>query len=72
MYREVIFELNSSVVIAAEEQHSFDITLDLAQTISSTDDELDLINNGITHTLNNLELAERYVNLLEDAWEIDQ
>lgn len=71
-YREVVLDLNSSVVIAAEENHSFDITLDLSQTISSNEDELDLINNGITHTLNNLELAERYVNLLEDAWEIDQ
>ena len=34
------------------------------------EDELDLLNNGTTHTLDNVELADRYVNLLDDAWSL--
>ena len=70
LYREVVLELDENVCIGAEENHEFNIAIDLGASISSTEDELDLLNNGITHTLDNVELAERYVNLLEDAWSI--
>ena len=72
LYREVVLELAESVCIGAEENHEFNIAIDLGASISSSEDELDLLNNGITHTLDNVELAERYVNLLKDAWSISE
>ena len=70
LYREVIIDLSESICIAAEELHQFNVSIDLGASISSSDDELDLLNNGITHTLDNVGLAERYVNLLDDAWSL--
>lgn len=70
LYREVILELLEKVCIAAEDIKEFDVVIDLGASIASTEDELDLLNDGITHTLNNYELAERYVNLLDDAWSV--
>ena len=61
-------ELPSSIIIAAEESYDFNIEIDLGKTIATSEDELDLVNDGITHTLNHPDLAERYVNLLDDAW----
>ena len=46
---------------------------DLGNTVYCVDKDkkkIDLLNNGITHTLDNVELAERYMNLLGDAWSI--
>jgi len=68
LYREVIIELQESVCIAAEELHEFNISIDLNSSIASSEDEIDLLDNAVTHTLNNVELAERYVNLLDNAW----
>ena len=70
LYREVVMELPSSIIIAAEESYDFNIEIDLGKTIATSEDELDLVNDGITHTLNHPDLAERYVNLLDDAWTI--
>lgn len=72
LYREVILELSDKVCIGAEGLKEFDVVIDLGASIDSTEDELDLINDGITHTLNNFELAERYVNLLDDAWSVSE
>ena len=46
------------------------MVIDLGTSISTTEDQIDLFDNCVTHTLNNPELAERYVNLLDDAWKI--
>lgn len=70
LYREVMIELENSIVIAAEETHDFNVVIDLGASISTTEDQIDLFDNCVTHTLNNPELAERYVNLLDDAWKI--
>ena len=65
-----IIELENSIVVSAEESHDFNVVIDLGASISSTEDQIDLFDNCVTHTLNNPELAERYVNLLDDAWKI--
>ncbi len=70
LYREVVIELPEKVCVAAEDLIEFDIVIDLGASIASPEDELDLLNDGITHTINDFELAERYVNLLDDAWSI--
>ena len=70
LYREIILELDEVVCVAAEELYEFNLTIDLGKSIASAEDEIDLLNNGITHTLDNVELAERYMNLLGDAWSI--
>tara|TARA_B100001564_G_C20617017_1_gene660427 strand:+ start:714 stop:1490 length:777 start_codon:yes stop_codon:yes gene_type:complete len=70
LYREVIIELKNSMVVAAEETHDFNVVIDLGASISTTEDQIDLLDNCLTHTLNNPELAERFVNLLDDAWKI--
>ena len=71
-YRTVTLPLPSSTVIAAEDLKEFNIVLDLGKTIESSEDEIDLTDNAVTHTLNYPELAERYVNLLEYAWTLSE
>ena len=55
-----------------DEIRDFNIELDLSKAISGTEDNIDLVEDGITHTLDNMELAERFVNLFDDAWSISQ
>lgn len=72
LYREVVLEFPEMVVICKEDVRYFEIELDLAKAISGPEDTIDLIEDGMTHTMDNIELAERFVNLLDDAWSISE
>jgi hypothetical protein len=72
LYREVTLELPEVVTVCEEEVRDFNIELDLLIAISGLEDSIDLVEDGITHTINNPELAERFVNLLDDAWSLSE
>ena len=72
LYREVVLEFSGVQSVCKDEIRDFNIELDLSKAISGTEDNIDLVEDGITHTLDNMELAERFVNLFDDAWSISQ
>ena len=68
LYREVILDFSSETFITHDDTYEFNINLDLARVMYSEADTLSHLENLVSHTLNDFQLAERYANLLDDAW----
>jgi len=70
LYREVILEFDSNMSITHNQNYEFNLELDLARVLYSESDTLSHEENLVSHTMNDFEIAERYVNLLDDAWSL--
>lgn len=70
LFREVVLEFDSSMSITHNHSYDFNLELDLARVLFSEADTLSHEENLVSHTMNDFEIARRYVNLLDDAWSL--
>lgn len=68
LFREVVLEFSETTLIEHDNSYEFNLELDLARVIYTENDTLSILENGVSHTLNDFQLAESFVNLLDDAW----
>lgn len=72
LFREVVLDFAEQQTITHDNSYEFNLSIDLARLMYSEADTLLHTENLVSHTLNDFQLAERYVNLLDDAWTIEE